>query len=80
MAVTVTVAVVPPVSPPAALRAASLLAASLARFDSMPVPAARPTTATDKRAMMHERMKTIGAQPHIFGVVGFVLAGMGRGS
>lgn len=46
-----------------ALKAASLLLASLARFASTPTPAARPMTAADSRAMMHERIKTSRLHP-----------------
>jgi hypothetical protein len=48
-----------------ALSAASLFVASLARFASTPVPAARPMTAADSRAMMQERMKTSRLHPQI---------------
>jgi hypothetical protein len=48
-----------------ALRAARLEDALLARCDSMPVAAARPITAAERMAMIHERMKTRRLQPNI---------------
>ena len=47
------------------LSCASLVVASFARLASTPVPAASPITAADKRAMIHDRMKTRIVQPHI---------------
>lgn len=48
-----------------AFSAARLLAAVLARWASMPVAAARPITAAESSAMMHDRTKTRKLQPHI---------------
>jgi hypothetical protein len=67
-----------------AVRAARLEAALLARWDSMPVAAARPITAADRSATMHERMKTSRLQPQIVRtaidlVSGWVAAGWAGG-
>lgn len=56
--------------------AANLVTASFALLASIPVPAARPITAADNSAMIHDRTKVNRLQPHIilpfpplFGVV-----------
>ena len=48
-----------------ALRATRLEDALFARCASTPVAAARPITAAERKAMMHERMKTSRLQPSI---------------
>lgn len=44
---------------------ASLASARLARLAWTPVPAAKPTTAADRKAMIRLRTKTITEQPQI---------------
>lgn len=56
---TVTVAVAASETP----RASSWICLLFARFDATPVPAANPITATDRNAMMPDRMKTTKEQP-----------------
>lgn len=59
-----TVLVTVAVAAPEAVALARRLSALLALFASTPVPAARPTTAADNRAMMAHRIKTKALQPH----------------